>query len=81
MDICVLLCFAWLSRTADILLIDELLDGLDETGRETVLGILAELRGTVLVISHRRELRARIGKVWTIEKRGGFSRLIQGEAA
>jgi DNA repair exonuclease SbcCD ATPase subunit len=74
-DVCVLLCFAWISRLSNLLLVDELLDGLDESGRERVLEILSSLRGTILVISHRRELKSKIGRVWTVEKKNGFSRL------
>lgn len=74
-DICVLLCFAWLSRTSNLLLVDELLDGLDRTGQEIVLDILSGLRGTILVISHKRELRSKIGKVWRVTKKDGFSSL------
>lgn len=74
-DICVLLVFSWLARAANILLVDELLDGLDDAGRESVLHILAQQRGTVLVISHERELKNRIGKVWTVTKKNGVSRL------
>jgi DNA repair exonuclease SbcCD ATPase subunit len=72
-DIAVLLTFAALSRVCNLLLVDELLDGLDEAGRENVLEILGTLRGTVLVISHRRELKG--GKVWTVIKRNGVSHL------
>lgn len=74
-DICVLLVFAWLSRTCDILFCDELLDGLDASGRERVLSILSRERGTVFVVSHNRELKSRIGTVWTVRKKNGASRL------
>jgi len=74
-DICVLLVFAWLSRTSNLLFVDELLDGLDDSGRESVLGILSGLRGTVLVISHQ-EIRSKAGKLWLVEKKGGLSRVI-----
>jgi len=80
-DICVLLALAWYSRTCSLLLVDELLDNLDESGREVVLGILSALRGTVLVISHRKELRAKIGKVWTVTKENGRSSIDLGEEA
>jgi DNA repair exonuclease SbcCD ATPase subunit len=72
-DICVLLVFAWFSRTCNLLLVDELLDGLDNTGRLSVLSILERLRGTVLVISHRKDIKNEIGKVWTVIKRNGQS--------
>lgn len=74
-DICILLVFSWLSRTSNLLLIDELLDGLDETGRNTVLDILSTLRGTILTITHKKDLKSQIGKVWTITKKNGVSRL------
>jgi len=74
-DICVLLVFSWLSTMCNLLLVDELLDGLDDTGRETVLDILSRLRGTILVISHKKELKSRIGRVWTVIKKHGASRL------
>lgn len=72
-DICILLVFAWMSRTCNLLLVDELLDSLDESGRECVLNVLSKLRGTILVISHSRGLKSRVGKVWTVTKRHGFS--------
>lgn len=78
-DICVLLVFSWLSRTCDLLLVDELLDGLDESGRESVLGILGRLRGTVFVISHERKVKAHLGRVWTVTKHNGTSILDTGE--
>lgn len=74
-DICVLLVFAWFSRTCNLLLVDELLDGLDNTGRTSVLSILGRLRGTVLVISHRKDIKNEIGKVWTVTKEGECSRI------
>lgn len=73
-DICVLLTFSWLSQFCNLLLVDECLDGLDAQGKESVLEILSKLRGTVLVISHSKELQAK-GKVWTVTKRKGISTL------
>lgn len=72
-DIAILLALSWLSRVSNLLMVDELLDGLDETGREIALEVLSELRGTILVISHRKEMKSKIGKVWTVTKKGGFS--------
>jgi DNA repair exonuclease SbcCD ATPase subunit len=43
----------------DILLIDELLDGLDRTGRQRIMSLLSELRqqrSTILVISHDSDI-------------------------
>ena len=75
-DICVLLVFSWLSRTCNILFCDELLDGLDSSGRESILRILASLRGTVLVISHERDVKAnQLVKTWTVVKNHGISKL------
>lgn len=72
-DICVLLVFSWLSRTCNVLLVDELLDGLDESGREAILSILSRLRGTVLVISHEKQLKAHMGRTWTVTKKNDAS--------
>jgi DNA repair exonuclease SbcCD ATPase subunit len=74
-DICVLLTFSWLAKLSNILLVDELLDGLDDAGKTIVLEILSTLRGTILVISHSKELKSRIGKVWTVTKYHGRSKL------
>jgi len=74
-DICVLLVFSWLARCSNLLLVDELLDGLDESGRETTLDILSKQRGSVFVITHSRQLKSSIGKVWTVTKKDGASRL------
>ena len=74
-DICLLLVFSWFARTCDVLFVDELLDGLDASGRERVLDILSRQRGTVFVISHSRELKSRLGTVWTVRKRDGISTL------
>jgi hypothetical protein len=74
-DVCILLCFAWLARSSNILFVDELLDSVDESGREAILLHLSLLRGTVLVITHRQDIRAEIGQVWTVIKENGFSRL------
>lgn len=74
-DICVLLVFSWLSRTCNLLLVDELLDGLDESGQEAILQILSRLRGTVLVISHARHLKTKLGQVWVVTKHNKISTL------
>lgn len=74
-DICLLLVFSWFARTCDILFVDELLDGLDSSGRERVLAILSKQRGTVVVISHSMGLKSRIGTIWTVRKRNGISTL------
>lgn len=74
-DICVLLVFCWLARSCNLLLCDELLDSLDDAGREKILAILARQRGTILVISHDRDLKRSLKKVWTVHKRNGVSTL------
>lgn len=74
-DIAVLLVFSWLSNACNLLLVDELLDGLDSSGRESILNILSSLRGTVLVITHEKEMKAKFRKVWTVVKRKGISHL------
>lgn len=74
-DICVLLVFSWLSHASNLLLVDELLDSLDETGRGTVMDILSTLRGTILVVTHTAMGRTQGGKVWTVVKEGGESRV------
>jgi DNA repair exonuclease SbcCD ATPase subunit len=74
-DICVLLVFSWLSSTCNLLVVDELLDNLDSSGRERILDILSRLRGTILVISHEKELKAHFHKVWTVVKRKGIAHL------
>lgn len=74
-DICVLLVFHWLSRTSDLLLVDEILDGLDESGRERVLSVLSRHVGTTIVISHRKDVNFKIGSVWKVTKKNGESRI------
>jgi Herelleviridae exonuclease len=74
-DIAILLVFSWLSNACNLLLVDELLDGLDSSGRESILNILSSLRGTVLVITHEKEMKAKFRKVWTVVKRKGISHL------
>lgn len=74
-DICILLVFSWLSKICNLLLVDELLDGLDDAGKESVLRILSELRGTVLCISHSKSLKAKAGTAWTVTKKDGCSTL------
>lgn len=74
-DICVLLVFSWMARICNLLLVDELLDGLDDTGRETVLDILSRRGGTVLIITHERELKSKLEKVWTVRKKKGISKI------
>lgn len=74
-DIAILLTMAKLSRVCNLLLVDEILDGLDAAGREQVLEILATLRGTVLCISHSKDLKGNIGTTWTVTKQNGISKL------
>jgi len=74
-DVCILLVFSWISSVCNILLVDELLDSIDSSGREAILRILSGLRGTVLVVTHEKELKAKFEKVWTVVKRKGVSHL------
>lgn len=74
-DICVLLVFSWLSQLCNVLLIDELLDGLDAAGKEAVLRILSGLRGTVICISHSADIQSYFSKRWQVTKKGGESRI------
>ena len=79
-DICILLCFSFFSRFSNLLLVDELLDSLDESGREAALEILADLRPTVIVISHRKDVRG-AGQRWVVQKKNGSSTLLLGQKA
>jgi DNA repair exonuclease SbcCD ATPase subunit len=72
-DVCILLVFSWLSRICNILLVDEILDGLDDAGRKPVLEILYHLRKTVIVISHEKGVKEQLSKVWTVTKHHGIS--------
>jgi Herelleviridae exonuclease len=74
-DLCVLLAMTWLSHSSNLLLVDELLDSLDAPGREKALEILKGLRKSVLVISHRKDIKSTVGIVWVVTKKGGHSRL------
>ena len=77
-DICCLLVFSWMSRLCNLLLVDELLDGLDSDGQESVLGILSKLKGTVLCVTHRKDLKARFQRRWVVTKQNGISTLNTG---
>jgi DNA repair exonuclease SbcCD ATPase subunit len=75
-DFCILLVMQWLARTCNLLFVDELLDGLDESGRDRVLEILTSLRSTVFCITHNRGLKSQLGKVWRVIKSNGESKLL-----
>jgi len=74
-DICCLLVFSWLARCSNLLMVDELLDGLDDSGQRAVLDILTSQRGSVFVISHNAGIKHSIGQVWTVRKKHGVSTL------
>ena len=74
-DICVLLVFSWLSDLCNLLLVDELLDGLDSPGKEAVLKILSGLRGTVICISHDQAVQEFFPARWHVTKRNGESNI------
>jgi DNA repair exonuclease SbcCD ATPase subunit len=62
----------------DLLLLDEVLDGLDATGRARVVDLLLELRktkGSIFVISHDPGLAQAFEAVETVVKEGGVARL------
>lgn len=62
----------------DILMLDEVLDGLDKEGRNRVSALLHELRKTretILVISHDEDIAESFGRVVAITKRGGVASL------
>jgi DNA repair exonuclease SbcCD ATPase subunit len=59
-----------------ILLMDEVLDGLDVEGRRRVVQLLRELRSrkeTVMVISHEADLLDEFEQVFLVSKRDGVS--------
>ena len=78
LDVCIVLCFLSLFRRADLLLVDEFLDGLDAEGQERVLQLLTETYGTVFVISHRRGLKlgTDAGRLLVV-KEGGRSQITE----
>lgn len=60
----------------DLLLLDEVLDGLDTAGRARVmmlLDVLRSRRSTIVVISHDPEIVEKFGKSVTVVKRGGIA--------
>jgi len=62
----------------DLVLLDEVLDGLDREGRSRVIELLAELRrrrGSVFVISHESDLAEEFERVAVVTKRDGCARL------
>jgi DNA repair exonuclease SbcCD ATPase subunit len=64
-----------------ILLLDEVLDGLDREGRRRVVTLLRELRErkeTVMVISHEPDLLDEFERVLTVTKKDGVSTLTSG---
>ncbi len=68
-------------RTVNFLVLDEADRGLDPQGLEAYGSLLEQLKQeyeSIFLISHRKELSTvRFDKVWTVEKNGGVSRLIE----
>ena len=80
MDLSLLLAFRQLvaSRTSkafDQLFVDEVFDGLDQTGAESVSELLGELSGgcPVALITHDQRLRPDSGRVLTVRHNGQFA--------
>lgn len=62
----------------DILMMDEVLDGLDAEGRSRVLHLLHSLRssrGTIFVVSHEQDMAEIFERSITVVKEGGIARL------
>jgi DNA repair exonuclease SbcCD ATPase subunit len=62
----------------DLLLLDEVLDGLDAAGRSRIMDLLSHLRSqrsTIIVISHDPEIVEKFGKTITVTKKNGIARL------
>lgn len=64
--------------SVDLLLLDEVLDGLDRAGRARVMDLLSYLkhqRSTIIVISHDPEIVEKFSHAMIVVKRGGSSKL------
>lgn len=63
----------------DLLLLDEVLDGLDASGRSRVMELLEHLRShraTIIVISHDPEIVEKFGKTINVVKKHGIASLV-----
>lgn len=63
----------------DLLLMDEMLDGLDATGRNRVMQLLGELRqkrSTIVVISHDSSIAELFEQTLTVKKEGRVAQLL-----
>ena len=62
-----------------LMVLDEVLGGLDTSGFETVSNLLFNegKNKAVIVIDHNSELASYTNKVWIVEKRNGISQLTQ----
>jgi DNA repair exonuclease SbcCD ATPase subunit len=63
----------------DLLLMDEMLDGLDVTGRDRVMSLLNELRqkrSTIVVISHDNDIAQMFERTLTVRKMGRRAELL-----
>ena len=64
----------------DLMMLDEVLDGLDAAGRERVMQVLRELaakHGSVFVISHEEGLAELFDRAFVMVKRGGVADLME----
>lgn len=64
--------------SVNLLLLDEVLDGLDATGRARVMDLLEVLRAqrsTIMVISHDPEIAEKFSKIMMVTKRKGVAKL------
>ena len=68
------------NKKFEIAIFDEVLDALDETGVERVMELLQEIsseKSSIFVVSHNEHLKSYFSNIITIEKKDGFSRLIE----
>jgi DNA repair exonuclease SbcCD ATPase subunit len=61
----------------DFLLMDEVVDSLDEMGINEFFGLLNQVSGLKLVISHTNELKTRFSHFILVVKEDGISKLVQ----
>ena len=68
-----------LNKTFSLMMLDEILNGLDDEGKKQTMKLLKELEvkyDTILVIDHTEDFKSLFNNVITVKKRGGISRLI-----
>jgi len=69
------------SCAINMVMLDEVLDGLDSVGKERVMVLLRNLsakRSSIFVVSQDREVADQFDRVVMIEKRGGKSEIVEG---